>query len=262
MLSKKFICLVFIPMFVFFMLLSQSCRSVKNIFVSMDERKHCGGDCEPVVVEELPSPDGKMKAVLFRIDCPLGGGASCPNGTDLIRLSILSKDSKLSSDERTGNAVGYGQNLEFKWIGDRELLVGGDFALYQEESSVSTVNGVTVRFGKFQTKIELISEVPSPDGKEKAFAYRRVCKHPDSDQLEINTIEVDVYRDGYTSKFPPNKPLRCEKGNLYSTSYDAKISLKWNGNNELLIIGSQPDGEKGLRSNKFGEITVKYQKAE
>ena len=108
---KKNFFLFLVSTFIFSMLLSQSCRSVKNFFQSMEERKHCGGDCKPVVEEEIPSPDGKMKAVLFRIDCPEGGGASCPNGTELRRLSILSKDSSLSSDEREGNAVIYNENI-------------------------------------------------------------------------------------------------------------------------------------------------------
>lgn len=263
MMSKKFFYLVFVPMFVFLMLLSQSCRSVKNFFRDGDEIKNCGGVCSAVVLEEIPSPDGKMKAVIFKVECPGidTGGAKCPSG-DSVSLSIMSKNYNLMADEREGNAVDYSSNLEVKWIGDRELLVGGDYSLGKDRQSVSTVEGVTVRYGKFQTKIELISEVSSPDGKKRAFVYRRVCKHPDSNQLEINTIEVGRNSQGYTSEFPPNQPPPCEKGYFYGTSADAKISLKWNGNNELLIIGSQPDGEKGLRGNKFGELTVKYQKAE
>ena len=256
--SKKFIYLVFIPMFVFLMLFSQSCGFFKN----WDEHKYCGGDCKPVVEREILSPDGKMKAVLFRIDCPAGGGASCPNGIESRKLSILAKDANLPADEREGNAVNVGKNLEVKWIGDRELLVGGDYDLDKNQPGVSTVEGVTVRYCKFQTKIELISEVPSPNGKDKAIAYRLVCKHPDSDQLEINTIEVGIYGAEFKTIFPSNSPFPCEKSYLYGTTANDKISLKWNGDNELIIFGSQPDGEKGLRNKKFGERVIKYQTAE
>jgi hypothetical protein len=262
MLPKKVTYLIFIPTFVFLILLSQSCRSVQNFFQSIDEEKNCGGDCKASAFEEIPSPDGKMKAVLFKIKCPEGGGAKCPDGIGSSSLSIMSIDENLSPVERKGNAVDWGSNLEVKWIGDRELLAASDYALGKDQPNVFTVQGVTVRYGKFQNKVELISEVPSPDGKEKAFLYHRVCKHPDSDQLEINTIEADIYGDGYTYKFPPNRQPSCEKGNLYGTGSDSKINLKWNGNNELLIIGSDPDGEKQLRFKKIKGIAVKYQKAE
>jgi hypothetical protein len=108
----------------------------------------------------------------------------------------------------------------------------------------------------------LVSEVPSPNGKFYAIAYHLVCKHPDSDQLEINSIEVGIYGVKFNELFNPKRPLSCLRGHYYGTSSDAKISLKWNGDNELVIIGSQPDGEKGLRRSNNDKMVIKYQTAE
>lgn len=104
------------------------------------------------VLTEVPSPNGKLKAVIFKVQLDEGPGrqGNCQGSLAVYEsLSILGKDEKVPEDikkgtPRKGNAVPYNENLRARWVSDNELSVTG--RLVNSPDLVQTVNGVTVRY--------------------------------------------------------------------------------------------------------------------
>ena len=111
-------------------------------------------DCRNQVLEELASPSGKMKAVIFQRDCGATTGFST-------QISVLSKDEKLPeeggnvfvADTNRGEAPsgqGGGPVVEASWVSENELLIKHDARArtFQHEQSLGNVRILYETFTK------------------------------------------------------------------------------------------------------------------
>jgi hypothetical protein len=99
------------------------------------------GDCSKSITREVLSPNGKMKAVIFRRDCGTTVGFNT-------QVSVLPSSAKLPDDDGNvfvadsghGNGTS-GPYVSVSWTNDSELLVtyGKDARVFHNESSVGNV---------------------------------------------------------------------------------------------------------------------------
>lgn len=106
----------------------------------------CGNDA----YEEFPSPNGKLKAVLFERDC----GATTPFST---QVSIIENNQKL--ENAPGNAfIGSDdgrapltnhqtmERLEIKWVDDEHMVIRYDARGSTQETNPKIVRNVQVQY--------------------------------------------------------------------------------------------------------------------
>lgn len=89
---------------------------------------------------------------------------------------------------------------------------------------------------------EILSEIPSPDGKLKALIFRRSCASTDS-------VSTDVSIFG-SSESPPNQP-----GNSFIAQGVTPVTIRWIDNSELLIDEPQ-ETNVTLRVAKYSEVRI------
>jgi hypothetical protein len=110
------------------------------------------GDCGNELLKERPSPDGKMKAIVFQRDCGATTGFST-------QVSVISKDEKLSgeggnvfaADTNHGEAPsgqGGGPAVEVSWLNENQLLIKHDKRARVLQHPQSP-GGVTVLYATF-----------------------------------------------------------------------------------------------------------------
>ena len=106
----------------------------------------CGND----VYREYPSPNGKLKAVVFERDC----GATTPFST---QVSVIESDQKLEnvpgnafigSDDGRAPVTSHHtmEKFEVKWLDDSHLLIRYDARGFSRETNPKIVNNVQIRY--------------------------------------------------------------------------------------------------------------------
>ncbi len=131
--------------------------------------------CANQVLQEIPSPDNKLKAVVFQRDCGATTGFST-------QVSVIKSDEKLSN---TGGNVfsadtdhgkvpagpGGGPYVNVNWIGfhDLEIIYPQQARKFQSVDKVAIATGlfksdsISVKYRPIETKLPI--KYSSPDGK-------------------------------------------------------------------------------------------------
>lgn len=107
------------------------------------------GDCENELLNEVRSPNGKLKAVIFQRDC----GATTRVST---QVSILPNGERLSNEGgnifvadtdhgKAPSGAGGGPSVEVRWVSENELLIRYDSRarVFHSEQSL---NNVEIRY--------------------------------------------------------------------------------------------------------------------
>ena len=91
------------------------------------------------------------------------------------------------------------------------------------------------------------SEVTSPDGRQRAIVFQRICPADGSVSTEISIL-------GATDALPDGN------GNVYATDRDIAVRVAWLTENRLAIY-SFADLSKGTRLEQAGNVAVEYSQA-
>lgn len=116
----------------------------------LDISDTCGND----IFGEYPSPNGKLKAVVFERDC----GATTPFST---QVSLIERDQKLEnvpgnafigSDDGRAPVTSHHTMDEFevKWLDDNHMLIRYDARGFSRDISPKVVKNVQVRYEQIQ----------------------------------------------------------------------------------------------------------------
>ena len=102
---------------------------------------------------------------------------------------------------------------------------------------------------------EIVKEVKSPNGYYTAYAA--ICSNGATTPFEPRVAVIS----SKASKEDVDK-LLSEGGNVYSAtrSYDKKIDIKWEDDDNLLITYSNEDSDIYNKSDIFHGIKIKYKK--
>ncbi len=108
-------------------------------------------DCrwENKVLSETPSPNGKLKAIVFSIEFDEMNSGNCPGtatGDGVEGVSILPIDEKPPTVTAKGNAISSNKKLTLEWVNENELSVTGDYSA--DDFPTRTISGVTVKYKK------------------------------------------------------------------------------------------------------------------
>ncbi|HYX72046.1 MAG TPA: hypothetical protein VE732_04690 [Nitrososphaera sp.] len=108
-----------------------------------------GGDCENELLNEVQSPNGKLKVIIFQRDCGATTGFST-------QVSILPNGDKLPNEGgnifvadtdhgKAPSGEGGGPKVEVRWINENELLIRHDSRarVFHSEQSL---NNVKIRY--------------------------------------------------------------------------------------------------------------------
>lgn len=123
----------------------------------------CSSLCKNEIITELPSPDGKLKAVVFQRDC----GATTDYST---QVSILKTSDKLANkggnifvaDSNHGAApIGEkeGLNVGVAWEGENKLLIKH----HPKARLFKSRNKITIGFALFQSTNVSVEYNPKPE---------------------------------------------------------------------------------------------------
>ena len=126
---------------------------------------------------------------------------------------------------------------------------------------------VTYKEEKFQIHNELVSQSDRPPGfKRKVYPlvtsaaiYRRKCIRESDQTLIEENLLVSIYEKSLQGNLTHNLECGDVEGDIYKTTIDDQIKLKWLSEKELLIIGSKPEDEKKFIRKVYGWVAVKYQ---
>lgn len=117
------------------------------------------GLCAETVIAEIPSPSGKMKALIYQIDC----GATSDFNT---HVSVMPHDSSLAQESKRffgggsffladGNhgkapaGPGGGPEVRLRWVSDGEIEIQHhDLARVIRKNA--SADGVTIKYSSFQ----------------------------------------------------------------------------------------------------------------
>ena len=91
------------------------------------------------------------------------------------------------------------------------------------------------------------SEVTSPDGRQRAIVFQRICPADGSVSTEISIL-------GATDALPDGN------GNVYATDRDIAVRVAWLTANRLAIY-SFADLSKGTRLEQAGNVAIEYSQA-
>uniref|UniRef100_B8HJV7 Lipoprotein n=1 Tax=Cyanothece sp. (strain PCC 7425 / ATCC 29141) TaxID=395961 RepID=B8HJV7_CYAP4 len=199
----------------------------------------CGFDplCENKVKQEIISPDGSQKAVLFERNC----GATTRYS---YQISVLPRAAKLPSGP--GNTFSsYVENPEVRWEGDRQLLIKyPKTSPFRAESSVADV---AIRYQTdCQTELATMlaqPEVFSPDRQWRAVAFLGNCDEPVIDALQVAILPADGAL--------PNHP------NTVFVAETNELSMTWQGNQTLKIDYIRM-GNVLVAKPKQGSINIRF----
>ncbi len=109
----------------------------------------CSSLCENTIVQQFPSPDGQLRAVLFNRDC---GATTAGDASHVVILSIRDSlpedpDCAFSADCNHGTVPHEpwgGPKVEVTWSGNRELQIKyhPNARLFRAEKLVSVSTGI------------------------------------------------------------------------------------------------------------------------
>ncbi|MGA8658213.1 MAG: hypothetical protein WB586_18885 [Chthoniobacterales bacterium] len=88
------------------------------------------------------------------------------------------------------------------------------------------------------------SEVTSPDGRQRAIVFHRICPADGSVSTDISIVGVD-------------EALPDRNGNVYATDRDIAIRVAWVSENRLAVY-SFADLSKGTRLEQAGSVSIEY----
>lgn len=270
-------------LFAALILSSGSCGS--NPSEDRDVYKQGPGCATTELLSEIPSPDGKLRAAVFKYE------DTCQKGWNKREVVSVSPNDGSTPNFKPYTMIIYFGSLRPIWTGNKELVIRGEskydksypqynkngfFSINVPVSVGETIthkvgwfDGVQVTYQeeKFRIENELVSQSERPSGYvkkgyplvTKASIYRRKCFRESDNSLVEENLLISL-SDEFIK---PNLTLRLKCGDvwgdIYKTSIDDQLSLKWLSTKELLIIGAKPEDEKKMLKNEFGWVSVKYQ---
>ena len=264
---------------------SGGCQSSSSPIVDRDAYNQGLGCPTTELLSETLSPDGKLRAAVFKYEdtCQKSWGKR-------EMVAVLPNDGSIARFKPYAMII-YGGGLRPMWTGNKELLIRGERSKYAQYNkngffniNVPASNGetithkigwfdsvqVTYKDEKFQIQNELVSQTDRPPGfpgkvyplVTRAAIYRQKCLRESDQTVSEENLFVSLYEE----PLKPNLKLSLECGELggdiYKTTVDDRIHLKWLSEKELLIISSQPEGEKKFIRKEYGWVSVKYQQGE
>lgn len=188
--------------------------------------------CENKLLQETPSPDGTLKAVLFERNC----GATTAYS---YQISVLPGNAQLPNSP--GNAFSsYVQNPSLQWDGDRQILIETPkTGRYRAEKKVGDVS---VRYQPY-CQNEVLFKSISPDRQWTAIAFKGNCNEP-----IIQAVQVAIV--------PTNTP-RTKQPDTVFVAETNELSLVWQGN-QTLKIDFLDMGSILAMKHKQGNIRIQF----
>jgi hypothetical protein len=88
------------------------------------------------------------------------------------------------------------------------------------------------------------SELTSPNGRQRAFVFQRICPADGSVTTDISIVRTD-------------EALPDGNGNVYATDRDIAVRVAWLTDNRLAVY-SFADLSKGNRLDQAGNVSIEY----
>lgn len=271
---------------VWMVMINGGCR--RNSLIDKDAYNQEPGCPTVEFLSETPSPDGKLRAAVFKYE------DTCQKGWGEREMVSVSPNDGSTPNFKPYTMIIYFGSLRPTWIGNKELVIRGASkydksypqynknGLFNLNVLVSKGETITHKVGwfdsvqvtyqeeKFRIENELVSQSERPPGYVKkvyplvtrAAVYRRKCFRESDQSLVEENLILSLYDEPLKPSLTLSMGCKDLGGDIYKTTVDEQFNLKWLSEKELLIIGAQPEDKKKFVRNEFGWVTVKYQQSQ
>jgi hypothetical protein len=89
----------------------------------------------------------------------------------------------------------------------------------------------------------VVSGVPSPDGADIAFVFRRSCGTPTGSSTDVSVIDM-------------HRSLRSGPGNVLVVGDEQAVKVSWRGPKRLLVTGFK--GPIRLQNPRVDSVTIEF----